>query len=69
MKEKARKLKVRKQDALAVSRRERQSILGGGSCVLKRRQMLSAYEEGRARDRGFEWGVVLLALSATAAAA
>ena len=30
-----------------------------------RQQMLSAYEEGRARTRGFEWGVVLLALSAT----
>jgi hypothetical protein len=42
MKEKARKLKVRKLSARAISRRERQSILGGASCVLKRRQILSA---------------------------
>lgn len=42
MKEKARKLKVRKQGAPATGQMGRQSILGGGSCVLKRRQILSA---------------------------
>jgi hypothetical protein len=42
MKEKAQKLKVGKLSARTVNRSERQSILGGGSCVLNRRQMLSA---------------------------
>jgi hypothetical protein len=42
MKEKARKLKVWEQCAQPFNLKDCQPILGGGSFVLKRRQMLSA---------------------------